>query len=255
MTAVQLKNQKRLKIRSKSQSAEPSKTIFEHLDELKARLIWWFLTFIAGSMVGYLLYDQILAFIIKPLSQPLFYSSPVGGFEAVFSIALMFGFMVSIPILLYQTIKFIEPAFEHFPQKLVLISLLASFLLCFIGAALAYYLILPAALQFLGNFGQNQLQALITTNDYFSFVTRYLLGFAFLFQLPLVMLIINKFTPLKPKKLLNYLRHVILISFVIAAILTPTPDFVNQTIMAAPLILLYLVSVGFIWLSEVLAIR
>lgn len=245
---TQLKKQKTQTTKKINKSSSVTKTVVEHLDELKFRIFCWLAVFIAGSIVGYLKFDLLFAFITQPLNKPLFYSSPVGGFEAVLTTSLVFGFIASIPVLLYQVVRFIEPAFGSFRQRLVLVSIFFSFILSFVGISVAYYVILPSSLHFLGMFGEGQLEALITTSDYFSFVIRYLLGFALLFQLPLVLLLFNSITPLSPKTLFKYLRHVIVGSFVIAAILTPTPDFVNQVIMAAPLVLLYLISICLVWI-------
>jgi sec-independent protein translocase protein TatC len=127
---------------------------------------------------------------------------------------------------------------------------LASFLLALFGVLTAYYLVLPATLNFLANFAGVQLKALISTKDYFSFITKYLLGFAILFQLPLVMQILGRFVKLRASTLLKYWRHVIVVSFVVAAVLTPTPDPINQAIMAAPIIILYFISVLTLALSQ-----
>lgn len=102
---------------------------------------------------------------------------------------------------------------------------------------------MPAALHFLSGFGSENIKALISTGDYFSFMSLYLIGFAVFFQLPLVMLIINTIKPLQPKKLVGYINYVILISFILAAVITPTPDVINQIIMALPPITLYLLSI------------
>ena len=111
-----------------------------------------------------------------------------------------------------------------------------------LGMAFAYFISLPASLHFLSTFNSGQVKSLISTDEYFSFVTHYLLGFAILFQLPLVMIFINQIAPLKFSRLWSFERWVILISFILAAIITPTPDWVNQTIMAIPLIILYQIS-------------
>jgi len=115
------------------------------------------------------------------------------------------------------------------------------------GVSFAYFVSLPAALYFLGEFGSAQVQSLISTDAYFSFVTRYLLGFGILFQLPLILLLVNAISPMSPRHLMWYQRYVIVLSFVLAAIITPTPDPLNQAIMAVPVILLYQVSVLGIW--------
>ena len=230
-------------------------TFLDHISELRTRLFWSAFSFVTGGAIGYFLNSSILALLLKPLNQPLFYSSPAGGFDFVFKISLFFGFVVSIPVFTYHIIKFIEPILsEHF-HVLITRLLIASCLLTVSGILFAYYLSLPAALHFLGQFGSAQVKSLISATEYFSFVTTYIAGFAILFQLPLVLFLINRVTPLKPGKLMKQQKYVVLASFIIAAILTPTPDVVNQTIMALPLIVLYQMSIAVIWFSNSLPVN
>ncbi len=234
-------------------SVKKGLTFLDHISELRSRLFWSLFSFFIGGIIGFLLNSQILAFLISPLSQPLFYSSPAGGFDFVFKLSIFFGFVISIPVFTYHVIKFIEPVLsEHFH---VFISrlLIASCLLTASGILFAYYLSLPAALHFLNQFGSDKVRSLISATEYFSFVTAYIAGFAILFQLPLVLFLINRVTPLKPGQLMKRQQYVILVSFIIAAILTPTPDVLNQTIMALPLIGLYQVSILIIWVSNYMA--
>lgn len=125
-----------------------------------------------------------------------------------------------------------------------------SVVLACAGIAFAYYVSLPASLHFLTTFGNSgDIHALITANEYFNFVLAYVAGFAILFQVPLIILFINRMTPLPPMKLLMGTRYVIVFSFIAAAIITPTPDPMNQAIMAVPIIALYIFSVGIVALQ------
>ncbi|HUQ85065.1 MAG TPA: twin-arginine translocase subunit TatC [Candidatus Limnocylindrales bacterium] len=227
------------------------KTFGEHLSELRTRLMVSVFCVGLGATVAYFFNKEILAFLVRPLGGPLYYTTPAGGFDLVFKISLFSGIFIASPILVYQFLAFLEPVIPQRTSSSLRQFLLASWALLIAGAAVAYYLSLPAALKLLNEFSSDQVKAIISTKDYFSFVISYLGGFAFVFQLPVVMLLLNKITPLHPKKLSHYIRHVVLLSFIIAAILTPTPDPVNQAIMAAPLIVLYLLSIFFIWLVNV----
>jgi sec-independent protein translocase protein TatC len=115
--------------------------------------------------------------------------------------------------------------------------------LAFAGVLFAYFVSLPAALHFLAKFGGAGVQSLITVDEYFNFALAYLAGFALLFQLPLLILFVNRIKPLTPGKMMGAQRFVILISFIVAAILTPTPDPFNQLLMAAPAIVLYQIGI------------
>jgi sec-independent protein translocase protein TatC len=127
---------------------------------------------------------------------------------------------------------------------------LTSFLLVLAGSSFAYFIALPASLYFLKQLSPTHLVSLITTEAYTSFIARYLIGFALLFQLPLVMLLINSFYKLSIKKLLSIEKWVILAAFTFAAILTPTPDIINQLIMAIPIIVLYQISLFVVFVTN-----
>lgn len=241
-------------MQTKKLNLQKSLLIKDHFKELINRFYVWIAFFILGSIVGYVKYEVILNWLIEPLKKPLFYTSPIGGFEAVFGVTVMTGFLVSLPIFIYQVIKFIEPANTkvNLGGKKIFLYLFISLLLAVCGILVSYYLVFPASLNFLNKFGSNQLESLISTKDYFSFVSKYLLGFAVLFQLPLVIYIASLFTPITPKLLWSKFKYVFALSFLVAAILTPTPDLVNQTIMATPIIALYLLTILILVIKRVI---
>jgi len=172
----------------------------------------------------------------------------MGGFNAIIKISILFGVIVTVPVLVYQLGKFLSPAFKrriHTTRIIFFPIILAA-----IGVLFAYFVSLPASLHFLANVDSKDLQALITVNEYLNFVFAYVAGFALLFQLPLIMLFINRIKPQRPAGLMHIQRYVILASFIVAAALTPTPDPIDQTIMASPIILLYQFSIVLIWLTN-----
>jgi sec-independent protein translocase protein TatC len=235
-------NQKNLK------SLQPERQSFSyHLQELRSRILWCVAFFLIGTVIGYFLHDSILTVLIKPLNQPIFYASPAGGFDFVLKISLFFGFLLSLPVFVYHTVRFIEPALPKKYPNLILTTLTASSILLIVGMSFAYFVSLPAALYFLSKFSTDEIRSLISTTEYFSFVTRYLIGFGIVFQLPLIMFAVNSVQKISTRSLLKFERWVIVMSFLIAAILTPTPDILNQLIMAVPLILLYQITIVLIW--------
>jgi sec-independent protein translocase protein TatC len=223
--------------------SSPILTFYDHLIELRKRLFFCALVISVTSIIGYIFNQNIINFLIYPLHQSLYYTSPGGGFDITIKVSLLFGILVSTPLITYQLIRFIEPTLSKKSTKFLIISSFVSLILMIEGAMFAYYLSLPAALNFLNKFSSNEIKALISTKDYFNFILLYIGGFGILFQLPLIILAVNWVHKLNAKQLLKHIRYVILISFIIAAIITPTPDPINQTIMAVPIILLYLVSV------------
>ncbi|MDQ3159018.1 MAG: twin-arginine translocase subunit TatC [bacterium] len=242
------KNQKYAKKAKSRKPRDPKKmTIGEHLQELRRRLMWSALALLSGGSLGYFYNKQIIAWLVKPLNQQLYFTSPAGGFDFLIKICVFFGFLLAIPVLVYQLIKFLSPAVpNHISYKTGKI-LISSVILAVAGVSFAYFVSLPAALHFLGNFSTGSITSLISANEYFNFVMIYMLVFGVLFQMPLIIYFINKVTPLTPQILMRKQRIVILASFVIAALVTPTPDPLNQTLMALPMIMLYQSSIGVVW--------
>lgn len=231
-------------------SPDRKKTLAEHIDEIRFRLFWIVITLLGASVVGYLLHGHLLSLAQKPLGSALYYTAPGGGITFIFKLCFSFAIVVALPVVLYHIMRFFFPVVAHIQQKTITRFVVASLLLAYAGVVFAYFVSLPAALHFLSNVGNYSLSALITVDTYYDFVVSYLLGFALLFQTPIIVLFINKVKPMKPGGMMRAQRYIVLISFVIAAILTPTPDPINQVIMALPAILLYQVSVLMVWYSN-----
>lgn len=216
----------------------------EHVSELRKRLMWILLFVFIGGVIGYVLNDRLMQILQQPLHDSLYYNTPAGAFSFVMKLCVVFGLVVALPALSYHIFGFFGPIIPNKTKRATVLYLLMSVTLACLGMAFAYFVSLPASLHFLTTFGDSgDIHALITANEYFNFVLTYVAGFAILFQVPLIITFTNRVTPLPPKKLLGATRYVIVLSFIVAAIITPTPDPMNQAIMAGPIILLYLLSV------------
>lgn len=226
------------------------KPFIEHIHELQVRLTWCMLSILGGGLIAYSLLDNLLLLIQKPLGQTLYYTSPTGAFSYVFKVCFSFGLLLSLPVIIYQALKFLSPLASQLQKSTIVGIIIWSIGLAHTGALFAYWVSLPAALNFLTHFGGQGVESLITANEYFSFALAYIAGFAVLFQLPLGVVVINKIKPLSPQKMMGLQRYVILFSFIVAAILTPTPDPFNQLIMALPIIILYQLSIVIIWVMN-----
>lgn len=232
-------------------------TLLDHLSELRRRFFFWLTSLFMASLLGYALHPQLLNILAALTTETLYYNSPAGAFETVLSLAIGFGFILTTPILLFEAASFMTPALPHPPAALrsSLLLIVLALILSVCGLAFAYYLVLPQALRFLTQFGGTQLNPLFTAQSYFTFITRYLAAFALIFQLPLVVYFIAHHGAVRPAALLRALPYVILLSFVIGAILTPTADIYNQSLMALPIIVLYLVSTVVVHLTRNLTNR
>jgi sec-independent protein translocase protein TatC len=150
----------------------------------------------------------------------------------------------------YHLYRYVQPLMGQQLRRSVLFYTGLSTALAVAGLCFAYFVSLPSALHFLTGMNLANIQAMLTVDSYLTFVTTYLLGAALLFQVPLLLLVINTITPLKPSKLMKVQRYVIVVAFLIAAIISPTPDVVNQALLAIPIIVMYEIGVIFVWLQN-----
>lgn len=231
---------------------EPVLTTFgDHLQELKGRLFWVAISFVIFSAMAYPKFQLIVDLLKKPLGeQKLYYLTPAGGFSFMIKICMYVGMVAVLPVVIYHLYKFIAPVMRKNRARSLLGYTVTSVFLAAFGMVFAYAVSLPAAMKFLTGFSVGKIDAMLTIDAYLSFVFAYMIAGAVLFQLPLIMLIVNSITPLKPKSLMNYQRHIIVGSFVTAAILSPTPDVVNQTLLAAPMVVMYQIGILIIWLKQ-----
>ena len=235
---------------SKVEKASPPQTLQTHITEIRKRLMWISGVLIIGMGIGWQYHQKIINILVRPLEhETLIYTSPTGGFEFIMKICFFLGVLVATPVIIYHILRFIQPVTSVKRLSSVVLYMVFSVLLLALGVSFAWLISLPSALYFLDNVGDQHIQALLSTNEYMSFVMIYLAGFGLLFQIPLLLVFINNnITPLKPNKLFKAQKYIIIGSFIVAAILTPTPDPMNQVLMALPIILLYQVGVGLIWL-------
>jgi sec-independent protein translocase protein TatC len=221
-----------------------ARSFTEHINELRSRLFWVAAVFVVSSSVAYQFHDLLVKIIIAPLGhQKLVYLTPGGGFNFIFQITMVAGGLVALPSLIYHLYRFVVPALPQKTRQHTLSVSLASVVLMIAGASFGYFIAVPAALNFLTTFAGDYITANLTADSYLGFVLSYIIGLGALFQLPLVLIFWNWVTPIGPRKLLNTERFLVLFAFIVAAIITPTPDVVNQIIIAMPIIVVYQIGV------------
>jgi sec-independent protein translocase protein TatC len=195
---------------------------------------------LTASALAYNYKDILLGVILQPLGDGrLVYLTPGGGFNFIFQVALYAGLLAAAPMLIYQLYSFIRPALPAKAQRSSLIIVLTAFLLMLGGVAFGYFIAIPSALHFLSEFAGSAISPNLTADSYLSFFLAYIAGLGVLFELPLLLLFFHWIHPMTPGKLLKSERFVILFAFIAAAIITPTPDMLNQAMIAVPLILIY----------------
>lgn len=225
-------------------------TLQSHIREARNRLFVVLVAFVLFSSLAYIFRDHIIYLLLQPLAgEQLSYLTPGGGFSFMFKVIIWTGIAASFPVAIYSLYKFITPTMPLRVRRYAGPLLIASSLLLVAGVSFGYIVAIPGAMNFLLTFADTYVSAMLTADSYLSFMLAYTLGLGVIFQIPLILLIVHWIKPLKPKQLLNFERYVIVGAFVIAAILTPTPDPANQAMIAAPMIALYQAGVATVSLS------
>lgn len=253
MSLKRAKKRMGIKTRKTHKAPEPKEpallSLKDHLLELQGRLFSTVFIFIIIAAAAYPFFDKIAAWLMAPLrdGQDLVYLTPGGAFSFIIKVCAYVGLIGALPMIIYHIYRFIMPAVQKVRLRLALGFTTASVVLAICGILFAYYVSLPAALYFLTGFELNHINPMLTIDSYFSFVMTYMLVGAALFQIPLLMAIINTVTPLTPKKLMGAQKYIVLGSFIIAAIVSPTPDALNQTLLASPMIVMYQLGIFIVW--------
>jgi len=221
-----------------------------HLEELRSRLIKSLLAIVFGSCVAYFFLDEITKYLTLPVGK-LYYMKPGEAFFTYLKIDIAAGFLIALPIIFYHAWKFFLPALTRSERAVLGVLVPASVILFFTGLAFSFFLILPVALKFFMGFGQESenLQTLFSFGSYFEFVLLFVLPFGFVFELPLVIIVLGKLGILTSEALGKYRRYVFFFSFVDGALVT-SPDVITQIAVAIPIVLLY--EVGYLVVKYIL---
>lgn len=212
----------------------------DHVQELRNRLFIVAGVFLLGTIVAYIYREEVTDVLVAPLDgQKLIYLNVAGGFSFIFLVTIYTGMAVAMPLLIQQLYSFVSPILPKEMRRYSARILLASFFLLISGIAFGYFIAAPGAFRFLSQFASNIVESALTTESYLNFIVAYTIGIGLVFQLPLLLLLIHWIKPFTPKGLLSSERWVIVLAFVVAALITPTPDPLNQAIVALPVIIVY----------------
>src|SRR5918992_3880222 len=224
----------------------------DHLEELRWRLIWSLLALIVGVAIGFVLvlrFDliDVLQTPIAPYlkgTQGLVYTHPADPFSISLTTAFIVGTIIALPVIIYQIWGFLSPALYRHEKRVVIPLLVGAVALFAGGAAMAYLVILPLTLRFLLSFQAGSLAPMITASDYFGFATTMALALGALFELPILIVGLTALGFVRPWMLTRWRKHALVLSWVAAALVSPG-DFIGTTVlMAAPLYVLYEVSIA-----------
>lgn len=214
--------------------------LLDHLRELRDRLIKAVLAVAITTGLSLLFVDQEVGLLKRLVGKhELISLKPTEAFVSYIQVGFITGIALSMPLIVYQLFRFLAPGLTRNEKRWILLSLPGITLFFLLGILFCYFVVLPSALDFLLNFGNGTVTPLISISEFLSFVTTFLLSVGLAFETPLIIFILSKLGVATPKRLSGFRRWFYVLAFIIAAIITPTPDPINQTYVAVPIILLY----------------
>ena len=224
----------------------------DHLEELRWRLVKSLLSIVLGSILSFSYIDEILSFLLLPTQETTItvniqVLSVQGMFLIKWFISFISGFIIALPIIIYQLWKFISPGLKVNEKKYIFPVVFFSFISFLIGISFGYFILVPFSLDFFSGIGIGKVENNYSIQYYFSFISWLLIGSGVIFQLPVVSLMLSALGILTPAFMKHYRRHSIVTIFILSSFITP-PDPVSMLIMAVPLIFLYELSIGISWI-------
>ncbi len=227
----------------------PKMSLIEHLEELRRRILKALLAVVAGFLVCWAFARPIAEVLARPVyavlpeGERLVFLGVTDAFVLYVKVALLAGFFLSSPIVLYQVWRFVAPGLYQRERSHALPFIFFGTFFFVGGGAFAYFVAFPFALEFLIGMGE-AFEPQITVDRYYRFLMYIILGLGLMFELPIVIFFLARIGVVTPRFLMRHFRWAVLIIFVMAAVITPTPDVINLLLFAVPTILLYLLGVG-----------
>lgn len=231
-------------------------TLSEHLVDLRRRLLWSVVAILAATGFCFLFVEDIYGFLVQPLahamgpndSQRLIYTGLAEAFFTYLKVSFFAGFFLAFPVIAIQIWRFIAPGLYKNEKSAFLPFLVATPVLFFAGAALVYYLLMPMAWQFFMSFQSDggatglpiQLEARVS--EYLDLVMMLIFAFGLCFQLPVLLVLLGRVGLITPEQLASGRKYAIVVTFIVAAFLTP-PDVISQFALALPILVLYELSI------------
>jgi sec-independent protein translocase protein TatC len=255
MTSDQPENDKGTSVGSRGDSEGGQMTFFEHLVELRKRIINSLLAVAAGSLAGWFVAPKFVVVITVPirheleargLASQLVYTGPTDYLGLLIKLSIYIGLVMASPIVLYQIWLFVAPALYKHEKSAVTGFLFSTVFLFLGGIAFGYFLALPHILKFLIGF-QGPVVPLIRINDYFDLVLLVLVALGLVFELPILIFFLTLFGIVTPEFLVKNTKYAVLVITVVAAFVTPTPDALTMLMVMLVMTALYYLGVGVSW--------
>lgn len=230
---------------------EEGMTMLEHLEELRDRLIVCSVALVVGLIISSVpipwvtnvaVTQEVISIISTPAADHIIFIKPGEGFITYFQVAMIMAVVLALPVITYQAIAFVLPALLPHEKKYLYMAVPGAMVSFTIGILFGYTLVLPVAIQFLLWFGTDNIPGIEVKwafSEYIDTVSTLLFWMGLSFETPLLMFFLTKLRVLSPARLVRFRKYALILAFVIGAIITPTPDPLNQTIVSLPLYLLF----------------
>src|SRR5580658_6601060 len=228
----------------------PGVSLMEHLEELRKRIVHSAIYLAIGFFVAYAFHERLYGFVQAPLDKlgiKLNYTHPMDPLNLYLQVSFIGGAILASPFVLYQVWLFIAPGLYQKERRFVIPFMLATVTLFLGGAAFGYYYVLPGALKIpIVDFGHN-FTPMVTIEEYSSFFLSIILGLGISFEMPILIFFLAMFGIVSPRFLWKNIRYAILIVFIVAAFICPSPDPWTMCIYAVPMLTLYLIGIAVAW--------
>ena len=225
-----------------ARSVDDKMPFMEHLGELRVRIVRSLIALLIGLGIALPFSQQMVDYLAKPVRESghnLVFLALTEGFWVQMKVAVIVGLFIAAPGILYQIWAFVAPGLHKHERKYAAPFVIVGSLLFIGGGIFSLKVVTPFAIQFLLSYERQGLQAMISIGSYVDFLLKFTLAFGVVFELPLAITLLSRMGVVTPKMLAKNRKYAVLGAFVAGAVLTPTPDMFNQTLMAGPLILLY----------------
>jgi len=238
------------------QDPMPAMSFLEHLEELRKRIIYSLIAVTVGFFACWNYHQFIFRYVQRPvmdalqrngMAEKLVYLNPTEPFNLYLKVAFLAGLFVTSPFVLYQVWLFISPGLYRNEKRYVLPFMFSTVFLFLGGGLFAYKMVYPAAHSPPPNYGK-QFQPMITIGEYTDLFLTIMLGMGVIFEMPILVFFLSMMGIVSPRWMWHNVRYSILVIFIIAAILTPTTDILNMCLFAAPMVGLYILSIGVAWM-------
>ncbi|HOU40071.1 MAG TPA: twin-arginine translocase subunit TatC [Promineifilum sp.] len=242
--------------RNRPDAEGPVMSILDHLNELRVHVMRAGIAVLVTTIFSFIFAERLLAFLLQPYAQSrpagatLQTLRPTEGIETYFRVALLAGIILAMPIILLELWRFIQPGLSRQERRYVYIFIPAGLALFLLGIAFAWYVLAPTAIYFLANFMTEVFATEWTGDEYIGFITRLLLWIGLGFQMPIVIYFIARLGLLTARTMREQWRVAVVVIAILAAVITPSIDPVTMLLTMAPLLALYVLSIGLAVLGQ-----